>query len=241
MTASLLSRARRASGPERDRLLDEVVLLNMCVARSVAARYRNRGVPQEDLEQVAQMALVRCVRKYDADRDHDLLSYAVPCVRGEVRRYFRDHGWMVRPTRRVQELRPRVIAQRDRGYASRRDIASRLGVDESDVEEVFLAEGCFSPNSLDAAVRGSEAPMIDSLADPSGSAKLEAAEVRSMLGPFLRQISPRDRELLHLRFVEGRTQQEIAEALGVTQTHVSRSLKRVLADLRTRMGDVALV
>src|SRR6187551_3185322 len=77
----------------RQALLDEVVLINRCVAEAVAARYRGRGVPQEDLEQSAFEGLVRAVQKYDPTVSPDLLTYAVPTIRGMVQRWFRDQSW----------------------------------------------------------------------------------------------------------------------------------------------------
>jgi RNA polymerase sigma-B factor len=239
LTASLLRRADEATGAERDALLEQVVLVNMCVCRSIAVRYRGRGVPTEDLEQVAHMALVRCVRKYDATKDRDLLSYVVPSVRGELCRYFRDHGWTVRPPRGVQELQPRVIAQRDNGHTSTPEIASLLGVDEAEVEEALQAEGCFTPKSLDGAVGDGGATLGELLTDPSGTEGLEAAEARAVLRPVVRTLGRRDQKLLHLRFFEGLTQQEIADEMGINQTQVSRLLARILTDLRRSLGDVA--
>ena len=102
-TDRLFRERRRAGARERRDLLDEVVCLNMEVARDLARRYRGRGVPDDDLEQVAYLGLVKAVRGFDVDRADDFLSYAVPTIRGEVRRYFRDHGWMVRPSRTIQE------------------------------------------------------------------------------------------------------------------------------------------
>src|SRR3546814_19717663 len=95
-------------------------MVNMCVAKSIASRYRKRGIAQDDLEQVAYAALVRVVHNFDVERRQDLLSYAVPSIRGELRRYFRDHGWTVRPPRRIQALQSRVIELRDQMAAETR-------------------------------------------------------------------------------------------------------------------------
>src|SRR3569623_173887 len=107
-TADVLDRLDEATEQERAALLDELVEVNLDVARSIAKRYRHRGVSEEDLEQVACLALVRVARSYDHSAGHDFMSYAVPSIRGEVRRYFRDLGWMVRPPRREQEMQRRI-------------------------------------------------------------------------------------------------------------------------------------
>ncbi|RYP79555.1 sigma-70 family RNA polymerase sigma factor, partial [Nocardioides guangzhouensis] len=109
MAHDLLETAAVTTDPvERQRLLDEVVLLNADVAESVASRYRGRGIPTDDLRQVAYEGLVKAVHRFDPARRHDFLSFAVPTIRGEVQRYFRDQGWTVRPPRRIQDLQWRL-------------------------------------------------------------------------------------------------------------------------------------
>src|SRR5689334_16299152 len=88
----------------------ELVLNHLGVAHGIARRYRNRGIAADDLEQVARLGLVKAARSYDPAKQADFLAYAVPTVRGEVRKHFRDHGWVVRPPRRVQELQSRILA-----------------------------------------------------------------------------------------------------------------------------------
>lgn len=245
LTRALLARAARATGAQRKDCLDQVVMVNMPVAQSIAARYRRRGVATDDLEQVAYAALVRVVQNFDVDRDQDLLSYAVPSIRGELRRYFRDHGWTVRPPRRVQELQTRVLEARDRLTATQRNpsahrIADALDVAEEDVTEALAAQGCFTPTSLDAAVGGADgATLGDLLPDREDDGAQGAAEARVLLQPVLRDLPAKDRKLLRMRFVEDLTQQEIAERNGVTQTQVSRVLNRILGDLRRGIGETS--
>lgn len=240
-TAAMLLRAAETTDAiERHAILDDVVLANVGVARSIASRYRSRGIPTEDLEQVANAALVRAVHHFDGQLATDFLAYAVPSIRGELRRYFRDSGWMVRPPRRIQELQSSVVAMRDRLRAetgrscTHADIAQALDVPESDVVEALSAEGCFTPTSLDLPLgEGSSSTLGDLLRDPQDADGASAAEARAMLSPVVRRLSPRDRALLRLRFFDERTQQEIADEFGVTQTQVSRLLSKVLSELRT--------
>ncbi len=242
LTRTLLSRVTSASEDERAELLDQVIVINMCVAKSIASRYRRRGVAQDDLEQVANAALVRVVHKFDPSREQDLLSYAVPSIRGELRRYFRDHGWTVRPPRRIQELQSAVIEARDRlsaggGPASTTEIAASLDVPEADVAEALAAEGCFTPASLDVGVgQDGSATIGELLPDADDGAARDAAEARVMLQPVVRRLPARDQRLLRMRFFESLTQQEIADRCGVTQTQVSRLLTRILAELREGLG-----
>ena len=245
-TATMLHRAAEtADVVERKAVLDDVVLANVGVARSIASRYRSRGIATEDLEQVACAALVRAVHRFDGALASDFLSYAVPSIRGELQRYFRDSGWMVRPPRRIQELQSRVVETRDRLRAetgravSHADIARALDVAEPDVAEALAAEGCFTPTSLDLPIgEGSTSTLGDLIRDPQEGDDTAAAEARAMLRPVVRRLSARDRSLLRLRFFDERTQQEIADEFGVTQTQVSRLLSKVLRDLRTGLVGV---
>jgi RNA polymerase sigma-B factor len=244
-TADLLERAEETTDEvERRRLLDEVVVLNMGVAESVAARYRARGIPEEDLQQVAFLALTKATRRYDrAAAGGDFLSYAVPTMRGEVRRYFRDQGWTVRPTRRIQELQAAVFAAGEElsatlGRSPRpSEIAAHLEESVDDVNEALATDGCFQPVSLDRPVQGGDGATtaLGELLghDDSGWAEVEA---RVALGPAVRRLTSRDRRILHLRFFEGWTQAQIAADIGVTQMQVSRLLSRIMRDLREDLG-----
>ncbi|MBF4769898.1 sigma-70 family RNA polymerase sigma factor [Nocardioides agariphilus] len=237
-TTELMARAATCPQPERARLLGVVVELNMCVADAIASRYRGRGVADEDLRQVAYLALTKAARKFDPDAGHDFLSYAVPTIRGEVCRYFRDCGWMVRPPRKVQELQSRIFAAQTElsltlgRSPSPTEVAALLSEPLGDVEEALAAEGCFTPTSLDRPLTSdSDMTIGDLLRGVDGSRS--AAEARVVLAPLVRKLSDRDRLVLQMRFYDDRTQQEIAEQIGVTQTQVSRLLARIFGELRT--------
>lgn len=238
-TAAMFARAAdTVDDTDRRRILHDVILANIGVASTIASRYRSRGIPIEDLQQVASAALVRAVHRFDLSLATDFLAYAVPSIRGEIRRYFRDNGWMVRPPRRIQELQSKVFEMRDRlgaepGAAGEHAIAEALDVPVDDVAEALAAEGCFAPSSLDAPLLDDQSMSLgDAMADPRSSAAREAAEARVMLHPVVRLLSARDQALLRLRFTDERTQQEIGEEFGVTQTQVSRMLTRVLGELK---------
>lgn len=244
-TEQLLHQAARCRrDQERQRLLDEVVVLNVGVAESVAARYRSRGIALDDLRQVACLGLVKAARRYDDSRGCDFLAFAVPTIRGEVKRYFRDHGWTVRPPRPLQDLQARVWTAENEltvalGRAPRpAEVAAVLGKPVEEVDEALRTDGCFTPASLDRPVgdRGN-AVLGDLLAERDTSEG--AAEARVVLAPVVRQLSARDRRILLLRFFHGWTQQEIATDLGVTQVQVSRLLARILNDLRTALDEAA--
>jgi RNA polymerase sigma-B factor len=241
-TADLLTRAAQHPSGSRQHLIAEVVELNMGVAEAIAARYRRRGVAEDDLRQVAYLALTKAAIRFDPDAGDDFLTYAVPTIRGELRRYFRDSGWMVRPPRKVQELQARIFASqadlvmRLGRSPSAQEVADDLGEPRADVEEALAAEGCFTPASLDRpAGSDTEVSVGDLLGgrDPGRS----AVEARVVLAPIVRRLSERDKRVLRMRFFEDCTQQEIAQEIGVTQTQVSRLLARILGELRDGLRD----
>src|SRR3954451_17957228 len=228
---------------ERHALTNELAAVNMPVADSVVSRYRSRGIATEDLQQVAYLALTKAARRFDPASGHDFLSFCVPTIRGEVRRYFRDKGWMVRPPRRIQELQQRISqAQRDMSTTLGRpagpdELAEHLDERPADVREALDGHGCFTPTSLDRPVGEDQGSSLGELlgSDDEGQS---AAEARVVLAPVVRRLSRRDRHILELRFFEGLTQREIADDLGVTQMQVSRLLTRIFRDLRQHLGPV---
>ncbi|MBS4751801.1 sigma-70 family RNA polymerase sigma factor [Nocardioides sp. zg-ZUI104] len=238
-TAALLAEAASCRGAERDRLLGEVIVLNIPVARSLAARYRNRGQGADELEQVACLALTRAVQGFDPERGDDLLVFAVPTILGELKRHFRATSWAVRPPRRIQEIRPRLLAAADDltqrlGHTPSADeLADELGCSIAEVSEAVSCGDLSQAASLDEPVSATGSPLGELLgSEEEGFGQSEAV---AMLGPACRDLKPRDRRILRMRFYEQLTQQQIAVELGVTQVQVSRLLQRIFADLRRRI------
>jgi len=238
-TARLLEAAAAAgSDEERAAFQGQAIEINMATAAQLAARYRARGISEDDLRQVAYLALVKAVQRYEYAPDRDFMSFAIPTVRGELRRYFRDLGWTIRPTRRVQEAQAAI--QRSEGQLCQQlgrsprpsEIAEHLGLDLELVIEALSANGLFQPTSLDAVTPG-ETSLGDSLGHDEPA--YGSAEARAALQPLLARLSDRERLMLRKRFFEDATQAEIGEALGVTQIQVSRMLSSLMARLRDEM------
>jgi RNA polymerase sigma-B factor len=241
VSARLLEQAARETDPvERKRLQDEVVVLHMGLARAIAARYRGRGIADDDLTQAASMALLKAARNFDPTRGVEFLSYAVVTMKGEVKRQFRDYGWMVRPPRSIQKLQSDV-SRADSELTHRlgrspkvSEVAAYLDVAEEEVLEALSADGCFTPTSLDTPV-GSEGSGVLGELIPGDDSAMSEAEARVMLTPAVRALPEREREVLYLRFFKQQTQAQIAEEIGVTQMQVSRILSRVLVQLRGQL------
>jgi RNA polymerase sigma-B factor len=240
-THALLLRCVEASGEELERLHEEIVLINVEVAESIVMRYRNRGVPVEDLVQVACLGLVKAARGFDPVKSDNFLGYAVPTILGEVKRFFRDNAWAVRPPRRIQELQAEIAAasaqlMQDTGRVpTPSTVAQQLEIDVKDVIEALSADGCFAPTSLDRPPRDDETnPLADSLGgDDPGYTHAEAVVA---LRPLCQNLTERERRIVYLRFFHEWTQARIAEEFGVTQMQVSRLLTRIFAKLREQLG-----
>lgn len=226
---------------QTERIRDELVLANTQVALALARRFRGRGVDLDDLEQVAFVALVRAVRRYDAARGTDFMLFAVPTIVGELKRHFRDQGWTIRVPRGIQETQrklegePSAPAVGERYDNARLEVlADRIGSTPQQVAAALAARGCFTPSSLDVPVGSSESGRLADLI-PADGAGLEAVEARLELQRLWAGIPVRDQRVLHLRYYQERSQREIGEDLGVSQVQVSRLLARIHRDLRRRL------
>lgn len=242
-TSDLLDRATRETGVAREVLLEQVIVMNIPVARSLASRYRNRGQSQEELEQVACLALTRAVQGFDPERGDDLLVFAVPTILGELKRHFRSASWAVRPPRRVQEIRPRLAAAEEELAQSlgrpptAAELAAEVDAPVDEVEEALSCGDLAHASSLDEPVSETGSTLAELL--PTADAGFEHSEAVVLLGPACRKLKPRDRWILQMRFYEQMTQQQIADELGVTQVQVSRLLQRIFTDLRRAVAGSA--
>jgi RNA polymerase sigma-B factor len=242
-TRELLERrARTTDETERQALLEEVVELNIEIARGISRRFRGRGAEPDDLEQVAYLGLVKAAHHYRLDAETPFIGFAIPTIRGEVKRYFRDCAWTVRIPRRLQELQGTissklpVLEQELNREPSVAEIAEYLEVDEDEVEQAMAAKGCFNVLSLD---RPSDADATLTLADvvaDEDDRSVDQLEAVDMLQPVLEDLGPRERRILQLRFIEGWTQSEIGKDIGVSQMQVSRVLRKILDDLRDKLS-----
>lgn len=238
-TGERLRRASRSAPGRRQALQNDVVSDYIPMAGRLARRYRGRGIADDDLDQVARLGLVKAIRRFDPER-RSFAAYAVPTVLGELRRHFRDRAWAIRPVRSLQELQMSVSAARDELRStgthepSAQEVAEHLGISAADVREADTAHDAFAPRSLDVPSPADGTPAHERIGavDPGH----EAVERLQTALPALRSLDEQDRRLLHMRFVEDRTQRDIGAELGVSQMQVSRRLSAVLERLRERIG-----
>jgi RNA polymerase sigma-B factor len=220
---------------DRDWLVERYLPL----ARHVAARYRGGSEPMDDLQQVAALALVKAIDRFDPERGASFSSYAVPTISGELRRHFRDHTWALRVPRDLQELAVKVgktesALQSQLGRVpTAAELADHLDVSVEDLLEARDAVGANRMSSLDAPVSSGDEDGA-SLADMLGGddERLDHVERVMTVGSALDVLEPREREILRLRFHEELTQSAIGERVGLSQMHVSRLIRQALDTLR---------
>jgi RNA polymerase sigma-B factor len=210
------------------------------LARKLARRYYAGGEPLEDLVQVADLGLVKAIERFDDTRGVSFSSYAVPTITGELRRYFRDSVWPLHVPRGMQERALAVNrARRELADATGRtptvaELAQRLELDEQGVLDALKAYEAFDTVSLDAPAsvedESEPRPRLDTIgaADPG----FELADERLTVNAVLQRLPLKDRRVLHMRYVEDRTQSDIAARIGVSQMQVSRILTRTLDRLQ---------
>ena len=217
---------------------EELIERYMPLARSLALRYRRASEPLDDLVQVASVGLVKAVDRWDPDRGLAFSSYAVPTILGELRRYFRDATWDVRPARDLQELCLSVEEARETlwGELGRSptvaDLAERLDRSPEEVVEALQATEGRSVRSLDAPVHDEEvgsASAGDLIGRTDG--EFERVEAGVTIERMSGILDDRAREILRLRFQEDLLQSEIAERVGCSQMHVSRIIRSSLEKL----------
>ncbi|MFF0791194.1 SigB/SigF/SigG family RNA polymerase sigma factor [Streptomyces spiralis] len=217
-----------------------LIEMNMSLVRYAAGRFRSRG-PQEmeDIVQVGMIGLIKAIDRFELSREVEFTSFAVPYIVGEIKRFFRDTSWAVHVPRRLQEARVE-LARATEELGSRlgrkpttQELAELMNLPEQEVVDATVASSGYTSASLDAAVGGSEEGE-SVLADFIGAEDMtmELVEDVHSLAPLLADLDERDRQIIHMRFVEELTQAQIGERLGISQMHVSRLLSRLLARLR---------
>jgi len=221
-------------------LRDHLIELHLPLARSVASRYRHTPQPFDDLLQVASMALVKAVDRFEPERGLAFSSFAVPTMIGEIKRHFRDTAWALHVPRALKE-QILLVERCERELSGRlgraptvEDLAELAGLSNEAVLDALEARSAHDTESIDAALDEDESGVRgDALG--ADDARLELVDVRSALANAMEHLAERDRQIIELRFVGGLTQTQIAERVGVSQMQVSRLLRSALAELRERV------
>lgn len=231
------------SAPYR-RQRDAIIERCLPLADHIARRFRGRGEAHEDLVQVARVGLLNAVNRFDVDSANDFLAFAVPTMMGEVRRYFRDHGWSLKVPRRLKELNVRLNSARSElthqlnRAPTPSELAEFLGMERDEIVEGLVAANAYSTRSTEQETMrtgdGDGLTLLDTIGGPDEGIQ-RVIDIQTVQ-PLLAKLPARDRLVLQLRFFDNLTQSQIAERIGVSQMHVSRLLARALATLREQIG-----
>ncbi len=240
-----LFRRYKLEGDEDAR--EQLILNHLNLVRFLAAKFKNKGEPLDDLIQVGTVGLIKAIDRFDISRDLEFTTYATPTILGEIKRHFRDKGWSVRVPRRLQELSAKVNKATDeltkdlQRSPSVAEIAEHLDVSVDEVLEAMESSSAYSSVPLEAGSGDDDdAPaVIDRYA--SEDAGLGTADDRMVIEDTIRDFSPREQDVIRMRFVEGLTQVEIAERLGVSQVQVSRLLRRTLKKIQEKIDPEGLM
>lgn len=231
---SLFRSYRKTADPKTKRIL---VKANMDLVHSLAHRFANRGEPLDDLIQVASMGLLKAIERFDPGRNVQFTTYAVPTIVGELKRHFRDKASAIRLPRGLRE-RSHALNTAIQRYSQEygkspnvAEIAKIMGITEEEVVEGLEGSESVIVASLDtSATEDGDVSLLDVVG--SEDKALRDLDDRLSLAGAMSNLSPREQNLLYLRFIEGLSQTEIARKLGISQMHVSRLLRRTLKTLR---------
>jgi RNA polymerase sigma-B factor len=233
--------AAAGDDPGRTALREQLARGFHPVVRHIAGRYRHRGEPADDLEQVGAIGLLNALDRYDPEQGTPFLAYAVPTITGEIRRHFRDRTWSMRVPRRLKDFQTRMTrAQEELAVRHGRapkvsELAEQLGTSREEVIEGLQAQDSYRSDSLDRLTGETDSPLGEIVGGID--AGLASVEARESLRPALRRLPERERTILMLRFFGNKTQTQIADQVGLSQMHVSRLLARSLATLREELAD----
>ena len=240
-TEELLYRRDRLSAedPDRAKLRDRVIEQNLPMARRLARRYAGRGELLDDLTQVAAVALINAVDRYDPTRQVPFAGFATPSILGALKRHFRDTTWAIRVPRQFQELALRMpsaadeLAHRCGRTPTTAELADHLQVAVSDVRAAVRVRQSYRLPSLNEpnAITGVE--VIDAVGgiDP----RYAGIDDHLSLQPLFAELPLRERRILTMRFYDHMNQTQIAAEIGISQMHVSRLLRQTLTRLRAAM------
>jgi RNA polymerase sigma-B factor len=233
-----------STDPRRGVLREELILAFLPVVEHLARRHASSHASVEELTQVGTVGLITAIDRWDPGLARgEFLGYLIPCVRGEMLRWFRDRTWSTRVPRRLKDLgvaigRASGPLSQELGRAPRpSELAAYLRAPVEEVIEALDAQANRQAGALDAVDPHTGDSAVECLGGLDE--ELERVEYRHALRPLLEALPERERMIVMLRFFGEMTQTQIAERIGVSQMHVSRLLSRTLTQLRVRLLDPA--
>ncbi|MCX4552271.1 RNA polymerase sigma factor SigF [Streptomyces sp. NBC_01267] len=217
-----------------------LIELNLSLVRFAATRFRSRSEQMEDIVQVGTVGLIKAIDRFELSREVEFATFAMPCIVGEIKRFFRDTSWSVHVPRRLQELRIALAKASDELFQTldrsptTAELAKHLGMDEEEIVEGLVAANGYTAGSIDTPYDDGTTGSVQTLADRLGEtdSDMDLVENLTALKPLIARLDHRDRRILRMRYGEELTQSQIGAELGVSQMQVSRLLARITAQLR---------
>ena len=208
------------------------------LCKAIAWKFRGQGVETEDLEQVAAIALMKAIERFEPERGFKFTTFAMPTIAGEVRNHIRDKGGAIRVNRdtrsRLYQLRKVTdqLTQQLQREPSLKEIATAMDVTPDELLSLLDARDASDVMSMDAGMSSDEdAQRLEERLGVNDDG-FERVEQQQWMQWVLKQVTPQERLLLEKRFIERLGQRDTAKALGVSQMQVSRMERKVLARLR---------
>lgn len=213
---------------------------HLYLARILSRKYMNKGVDYEDIYQVASLALIYAIDRYDVSKGFEFSSFATPTIVGEIKKYFRDKVWTLRVPRRIQELSKKIsnakteLEQEFKKSPTPFDIAEYIGVSEEEVLEAMEASYGYQPISLDTPSNDDSEDKDMTLGDRVGVEEKNFSQIEQMdfLERFMETLNELEVDIIKGRFFENQTQSAIADRLGISQMTVSRLEKKIISKLK---------
>ncbi|MDO5718274.1 MAG: SigB/SigF/SigG family RNA polymerase sigma factor [Tissierellia bacterium] len=237
-----LFRELKETGDQKIR--ETLIHEHLYIADILAKKYVNKGIEYDDLYQVASIGLILAIDRFDIDKGFEFSSYATPTIIGEIKKYFRDKGWVIRVPRRIQELSKKVnnarvyLSQNLQKSPTIADIAEYLEIEEEEVLEAIEASRVYSPQSLYSTFEVSNDDREVNLSDLIGEEDkhFEQIEFADFVQRVMKNLNEVEKVILIDRYFEKKTQVSIAKKLNISQMTVSRIEKKVLEKFRKEMN-----
>ncbi len=235
-TKRLLQRAQVGDKAAREELISG----NLRLVLSVVQKFANRGESMDDLFQVGCIGLIKAIDCFDLTQNVQFSTYGVPMIAGELRRFLRDHS-AIRVSRSTRDTAYKVLQVKEKLTNDNgrepdvETIAKELGIPRQDV--VFAMEAICDPVSLYEPVfsdAGESATVMDQIGDTRNTDEHWLEQIA--LEEAMRRLSRREKHILALRFYDGRTQMEVAKAVGISQAQVSRLEKNAINQIKKNIS-----
>lgn len=235
-TLELIKKARSGDHTARDLIVEE----NVGLVWSIVKRFTGRGYEMEDLFQIGSIGLIKAVDKFDFSFETKFSTYAIPMIIGEIKRFLRDDG-MIKVSRTLKELSIKIHQTREvlerqlHRPPTLQELSDEMGVSP---EEITLAlESGVPVESLYTTIHegdGSPVYIIDKVHDGGGGEEdmIETISLRN----YIRQLDPKEQQIITMRYYDDKTQAEVAKIIGISQVQVSRLEKKILGKMREKLG-----